>query len=85
MRKKISVEQLKELLNGFNSLVVPWCEDNGYSLHKAFEACREGEAEDDKQRYYILSELWSCQFGKLYLKDYFRTRGGILRKKEKKH
>lgn len=76
-RKKVSSERMHELLDEFKNNIMPWCEDNQLSLHKAFEISRT----EAKEIYSTLSELWSTAVGKAYLQSVFRSYGGIIRKK----
>lgn len=78
MQKKLSSEELKSLLDELNNTVIPWCEENELSLHRAFELSRE----TDPEKYEVLSRLWSTQFGKEYLRSCFQKHGGILHTKE---
>lgn len=74
--KKISAEEHMKLLDFFLEHIAPWCRENQYSLHQAFEASRK----QDKEKYQVLSDLWHTPSGKAYLKSAFR--GGRLRQKE---
>lgn len=66
---KKSVKEIADLLDYFRNIVAPWCKENGYSLHDAFEESRE----NDRPKYQILSALWSCYIGREYLRSYFRS------------
>ena len=76
MRKKLSGDEIIALIDSFQTQVVPWCEENGFSLHRAFEESRQSEQE----KYYVLSTLWGTPFGREYLRCYFRSKGGVLKK-----
>ena len=73
--KKISTEEHMRLLDFFLEQIEPWCRENNFSLHQAFEVSRE----QDKEKYQVLSDLWHTPAGKAYLQSSFR--GGKLRKK----
>ncbi|MFI3326713.1 MAG: hypothetical protein R3Y35_11170 [Clostridia bacterium] len=79
MKNKINSEELKSLQKDFNENIVPWCKLNKFSLHNAFENCRNDDSEISKHRYFVLSKLWSSPHGKLYLQNYFQSQGGRLR------
>ena len=42
---KINAEEMLHLINAFNEIIIPWCEENKLSLHKAFEISRESDIE----------------------------------------
>ena len=71
-------EKLTRNLEYFNNIIVPWCEENNYSLHNAFENSRN----TDEEKYNVLSELWKYPIGKEYLRSFFRQRGWVLKKKD---
>lgn len=76
--RKIDPDELRDLLKQFDNQIVPLCRENNFSLHKAFEYCREKDPEKLK----ILNGLYSTLARREYLKDYFRREGGVLREKK---
>lgn len=79
MRKKVDPDQFAQLMDDFEKIVLPWCEENELSLHRAFELSREA----DPEKYKVLSGLWGTLPGRSYLRSLFRSRGGTLRKGQK--
>lgn len=69
MRKR-TPEEIAELLEKFNTEILPWCQEKNLSLHNAFEITRK----NDTEKYAILSALWSIQPGKEYLRDTFNRK-----------
>ena len=67
--------EMRKLMEEFHCTVEPWCEENEFSLHQAFEISRESQPEFHR----ILSGLWSTTAGKEYLRSLFSSQGGVLR------
>lgn len=74
IRRKADPQELRSLLEEFEQTVAPWCRENGYSLHQAFEVSRE----QDPEKLRVLNGLWSTEAGKSYLRSLFRMKGGHL-------
>ncbi len=68
-RQKITDPEMGELLDYFNNVIEPWCKKNNYSLNMAFNFTREF----DREKYIILSKLWSTKAGKLFLRTTFKN------------
>ena len=66
--RKLSVEEIDSLLSSFHALVVPFVLERGFSCHQLFNYSREFNAEF----YSVVSGLWSCRFGREYLRSWFR-------------
>lgn len=76
MKRKLPTNELREATHYFIAIIKPWCIENNYTLHQAFEISRE----NDDEKYQALSKLWSTPFGKEYLKSAFR--GGRIKKEK---
>lgn len=63
-------------MKDFSEKVKPWCIENKYTLHEAFEYSRE----NDEEKYLILSQLWRTDFGKAYLNSVFSGYRGRVRR-----
>lgn len=73
MAKKVDSKKMAETLIQFCNVVAPWCQENNFTLHQAFEESRN----TDIAKYEIISYLWSTYAGKLYLRSCFRFRGKL--------
>ena len=75
MRKKVDPDEFAKLLDAFNETIVPWCKENNFSLHQAFEMSRASFPE----KHHVLRNLWATEPGRAYLNSYFESRGGRLK------
>lgn len=65
---KLAAEELAKLLGVFKEQIEPWCRENNFSLHQAFEISRE----QDKEKYRVLNKLWYTKTGRNFLRSAFK-------------
>lgn len=75
LNENIKDQQSVELIDKLRNEIIPLCIENNFTLHQVFEYTRKY----DRDKYFILSQLWKTYFGKVYLRDCFR--GGYIRKR----
>lgn len=71
----VKAERMSELMDEFESIIVPWCKEGNLSLHQAFELSRKV----DSVKYGILHDLWYTSCGRAYLRSCFVRHGGRLK------
>lgn len=72
--RRIEPNEMAQLLDAFKQQVLPWCENNEFSLHEAFKRSRDA----DPEKHTILSRLWHTKQGRAYLSSVFQSKDGRL-------